>query len=163
MSKELEKIGNIEYLIHELYSDKQPLTEAQKERKKEAIDDCKDIYKALAELKAIKEAKPSKALECLKSLDIQVRFMGILDIPSWEKSLPTIKQALLKAEKLEKVWEIVKEKNVNIGHFYFVVFVLKKDYESCKLNNNNVMYNICDTEKDFLTQQEFELLKEVLE
>lgn len=66
-------------------------------------------------------------------------------------------------QKLEKVWEIVKEKNVNIGHFYFVVFVLKKDYESCKLNNNNVMYNICDTEKDFLTQQEFELLKEVLE
>ena len=65
-------------------------------------------------------------------------------------------------EKELKALEILKEKRVNIGCFYHVVFVLKKDYESCKLNNNNIMYNICDTEKEFLTPEEFDLLKEVL-
>ena len=64
-------------------------------------------------------------------------------------------------EKELKALEILKEKRVNIGCFYHVVFVLKKDYESCKLNNNNIMYNICDTEKEFLTQEEFDSLKEV--
>ena len=65
--------------------------------------------------------------------------------------------------KLKKALEIIKKKRVNIGCFYHVVFVLKKDYESCKLNNNNIMYNICDTEKEFLTHEEFDLLKEVFD
>ena len=67
-----------------------------------------DIVKqALTELQAIKEANPSEALQNLKSLDIQVRFIGILDIPSWETYLPNIKQTLLKTQEQEKVLEIV--------------------------------------------------------
>ncbi len=61
----------------------------------------------------------------------------------------------------KKVFKILKEKRVNIPHFYHVVFVLRKDYESCKLNNNNFMYNICDTDKEFLTHEEFNLLIKV--
>lgn len=58
----------------------------------------------------------------------------------------------------KKVFKILKEKKVNIDCFYHVVFVLKRDYESCKLNNNNIMFNICDTKKEFLTHEEFDLL-----
>ena len=61
----------------------------------------------------------------------------------------------------KKVIKILKEKRVNIDRFYYVVFVLKGDYESCKLNNNNIMFNICDTEKEFLTHKEFDLLIKV--
>ena len=61
-----------------------------------------------------------------------------------------------------KAFEIIKEKKVNIGTFYHVVFILKAGYEDCLLNNNTTAFNICDTRKEFLTKEEFSLLKEVL-
>ena len=79
----------------------------------------------------------------------------------------TVKDILpYKCERVEKslnALEIIKEKKVNISNFYHVVFTLKANYAECKLNNNTVLFNICDTKKEFLTEEEFNLLKEVLE
>lgn len=62
-----------------------------------------------------------------------------------------------------KALEIIKEKRVNVGTFIHLTKILKKDYEKCKALNNTFGANICETEKEFLTQEEFNLLKEVLE
>lgn len=78
-------------------------------------------------------------------------------------NLLVIKQALLKAQKDRKALEIIKEKRVNVGTFIHLTKILKKDYEQCKALNNTFGANICETEKEFLTKEEFNLLKEVLE
>jgi 3-methyladenine DNA glycosylase Tag len=63
-------------------------------------------------------------------------------------------------EKSLKALEIIKEKRVNVGTFIHLTKVLKKDYEKCKGLNNTFGANICDCE--FLTEEQFNLLKEVL-
>lgn len=91
-------------------------------------------------------------------------------------NLLVIEKALLKAqeskqyvdelklvEKKLKALEIIKEKKVNVGTFIHLTKILKKDYEQCKALNNTFGANICDTEKEFLTEEEFDTLKEVLE
>lgn len=110
----------------------------------------------------IKTANPSKALECLKELhELAYGFDGWKIDEIVQSSY--IKQALLNAEKSLKALEIIKGKRVNVGTFIHLTKVLKKDYEQCKANNDIVFCNICDTEKDFLTEEEFNLLKETLE
>lgn len=105
------------------------------------------VKQALTELKQIKEAKPSEALECLRSLDIQVRFIGILDVPSWEKYLPTIKQALLKAQEQDKVLEIIKN-------------IIKFGDDLSAILNFNTYEEYDEWSWDYeLTEEEFELLK----
>ena len=78
-------------------------------------------------------------------------------------NLLVIEQALIKAEKEHKILEIIKEKCVNVGTFIHLTKILKKDYEQCKALNNTFGANICDCECNFLTEEEFNLLKEVLE
>ena len=53
------------------------------------------LKSALLELKAIKEAKPSEAMECLEELRSN---LGVI----YDDTLNTIEQALLKAQELEK-------------------------------------------------------------
>ena len=55
------------------------------------------IKQALAELKQIKEAKPSEAMECLEKLPYMSQGYG-----NWKEYYNIIKQALLKAQELEK-------------------------------------------------------------
>ena len=62
-----------------------------------------------------------------------------------------------------KALKIIKEKRVNVGTFIHLTKILKKDYEQCKALNNTFGANICETEKEFLTKEEFNLLKEILE
>lgn len=69
---------------------------------------CDVIEKALLELKAIKEAKPNEALEYLEEIR-DFRYGKNKLLVCQTEMYHTIKQALLKAEKLEKVWEVVKE------------------------------------------------------
>ena len=95
-------------------------------------------------------ANPSEAMECLKSLDIQVRFMGILDIPSWEKYLPTIKNYIIKSQEQEKVLKIIFEKGVDVG--YLKTCKTLEEYNS----------NCWNDDEDFnkkLTQEEFDEVK----
>ena len=65
-------------------------------------------------------------------------------------------------EKSLKALEIIKEKRVNVGTFIHLTKVLKKDYEKCKGLNNTFGANICDSDCEFLTEEEFNLLKEIL-
>ena len=93
-------------------------------------------------------------LEALKRVE---NFLGYnycsVDLPD---ELATIEKSL-------KALEIIKKKRVNIGTFIHLTKILKKDYEQCKALNNTFGANICETEKEFLTKEEFNLLKEVLE
>ena len=116
----------------------------------ETFDECCDVIeKALLELKAIKEAKPSKALECLHKVASKVELADCDDYWEVRNAYAKVEQALLKAEKLEKAWEIVVKKHV-------AIFWIK---ESKSVDD----YNYGTGEAMKLTQQEFELLKEVLE
>ena len=80
------------------------------------------LQQALTELQAIKEAKPSEALKKLEGIEYVADILkvnhkiGSRDIANQEIKemvdrlnyrIPIIKQALLKAEKLEKAWEII--------------------------------------------------------
>lgn len=101
----------------------------------------------------------SKELECLKRIDMK----NYITEREHKIFYSVVEQALLKAEKEHKALEIIKEKRVNVGTFIHFTKVLKKDYEQCKATNDIVFCNICYTEKEFLTKEEFNLLKEVLE
>lgn len=94
-------------------------------------------------------------LEALNKIDNEVLY-GVYAQEHYSNEIETIRKSL-------KALEIIKEKRVNIGVFYHVVFILKASYDGCKANNKTVLYNICDVKKDFLTKEEFNLLKEVLE
>lgn len=77
-------------------------------------------------------------------------------------STDTIKQALLKAQEQEKVLEIIIKKEVHIRHFSEEIKQLDKKftYEFYCLEFAN--YHYFAEEGNKLTQEEFELLKEVL-
>lgn len=104
---------------------------------------------ALTELKAIKEAKPSEAIECVEDLIFNFSVDEYVD--RYDKNLATIKQALLKAQELEKVLEIIKEKKVDI-------FELKR-CSSAKSYNESVCFKIAFIKDYELTEEEFELVK----
>jgi len=126
--------------------------------------DVETIEQALTELQAIKEANPSEALKCLKDIYRNGVFISDYDAlgkqhatnisPETNKSISeqcnTIKQALLKAEKLEKVLEILKSKDT--------LYTQIKYCNSVDEYNKLVEY----TNFDKLTQEEFDLLKEML-
>jgi hypothetical protein len=65
-------------------------------------------------------------------------------------------------EKSLKALEIIKKKRVNVGTFIHLTKTLKRNYEECQVNNLYFGFNICEVGKDFLTQEEFDLLKEIL-
>lgn len=83
------------------------------------------IEQALLELRSIKEADPSEALEELKRIDYNITYI-LSDCDSNEevsmclnslrdnKSCEVIKQALLKAQEEHKLLEIIKEKVMNL-------------------------------------------------
>lgn len=105
-------------------------------------------------------------LEAIKHLDYLYNSKTFRYTDDWERfreNYDAVKDALLSAQKEHKAFEIIKEKKVNIGRFYHVVFLLKAGYDGCKRNNGSSFYNICDPEKGFITEDEFYTLKEVLE
>ena len=125
-------------------------------------EECLEVIeKALLELKAIKEAKPSEALECLEKLGTIPMIVNekTYDFKPIKKAIPntynTIKQYILKTDNLEKAWEIVKEKNVTMFEL--------KCCSSAKSYNECISFKIGFVKNYELTQQEFDLLKEMLE
>ena len=102
--------------------------------------------------------KISEALECLEEIAKAPTFMGgnpkylyhtKSEIPFME-DINTIKQALIKAEKDKRFKEIVVRKDVDIL--------------SLKISRNVKDYNIqSEFSKDKLTEEEFELLKEMIQ
>jgi hypothetical protein len=105
------------------------------------------IRQALIELKSIKEANPSEALK-------QVTYLSAI-LPDWQRvnngvdSLSIIKQALTTKSKKEQAFDIANKKCVNM-------FRLAVD-------DNVVEYNKWAGFDEYqLTEEEFNLLKEVL-
>ena len=135
------------------------------------LQDYAIVKQALLELQSIKEAKSSEALKTLEVLDKTISPLLEPVLAEYEDDLSdkitanyfALKQSLLNAEKEHKALEIIKEKRVNVGTFIHLTKILKKDYEKCKALNNTFGANICETEKELLTKEEFNLLKEVLE
>ena len=103
------------------------------------------VREALERLEAIENENPIEALKCLEDL-----YCEPVDYRSNDKAndYETIKQALLKAEKELKALEIIKEKLVDVFKLY-----------NCKTveEYNQAQYRDC-----MLTEEEFNLLKEVL-
>ena len=146
-------------------------------------EDYDTVEKALLELTSIKKASPSEALECLERIGAEKLARGelIRNDNKLEPYISTIKQALLKAqepkqyvdelklvEKKLKALEIIKEKYPNV-----VEVKLCKDYEHYKLRmsskHDTEIVKIDWNDKSLLdylvllTEEEFNLLKEVLE
>ena len=108
-----------------------------------------DIENALLELKAIKEAKPSEALE---NLIETIRMFGEnqIGLDKFEERYKIIKQALLKSQEQEKVLEIIKTKRVIIAWFEDTYLTLNEYNAKCEFGYE-------------LTEEEFELLKAYFE
>ena len=119
------------------------------------------IEKALQRLESIDNANPSEALKCLEKVNVCLETKE--DYSNWEKQYNTIKQALLKAQEPKqyvdelklvenklKALEIIKEKNVDV-HWIKII----NELEAYNEDKNS-------WEKE-LTEEEFSLLKEVLE
>lgn len=108
---------------------------------------AKTLKNALTELKAIKEAKPSEALELVYL--IKDYFSNMIPYSDW---INNIEKYILKAQEQEKVLEIIKEKDVDI-------YILK----SCKTvdeYNSSIVHIVGETRE--LTEEEFDLLKRYL-
>ena len=125
-------------------------------------DNFKIIEEALQRLESIDNARPSEALGLVKrTCEIYVDSLKQRDLIGYDiiekqinEALDTIKQALIKAQEQEKVLEIIKEKNVNIG----LVNVLS----SVEQYNQTYVYDNMLNVKWCLTQEEFDTLKKWL-
>lgn len=108
MSKELEALKTIKIKCHP-NSNPSPLVD-------EALD---TIENALNRLEAIDNANPSEALECLERIEADLiglpkhvtEYDNIFDdyLYDIENNIDTLKQALLKAQELEKENKLLKE------------------------------------------------------
>ena len=110
----------------------------------------------LTELKAIKEAKPSEALEAIYRIIAHTEYdndssYGYL---KFENDCKLIEQYILKAQEQEQVLEIIKEKNVDIWLVNSCFTVEQYNFSIIKIGNSNVFT---------LTPEEFDLLKRWVE
>lgn len=111
------------------------------------------IKTALTEYEAIKNAEPTKALECLDQLaEMADKCWVSCDVYKWKN---TIKQALIQKSKKEQAWDIVNKKQVDLGWLWYCI-------HEC-VNSLNEYNKKMPIDKFKLTEDEFNLLKEVLE
>lgn len=128
---------------------------------------CNVVNQSLTELKAIKEAKPSEAITYINALikendndiknqnntgfdiDTQAKWVKYLEHKS--TMLSTIKQTLLKAQENEKVLEIIRKKLIDTVYLRLCF----------KTSNGLEKYNNCHKVGYKLTEEEFELLREM--
>ena len=107
------------------------------------MQDYETIKQALHRLESIENVEPSEALECLMYLKAEFR-----DYPS---AFNSIKNALLKAQKEHKALETINEKCVDVFRInYYITSNRISELEEYKRDRK-------------LTDEELELLKEVLE
>ena len=127
------------------------------------------LKEELSKYKSIDNANPSEAFETVyNNIDYLISDIVIEDdevngcLMTIKEQLPTIKQALLKAQEQEKenaeykrVLKIVFEKQVDLGWLWYCI-------HEC-INSLNEYNKKMPIEKFKLTQEEFSLLKEVQE
>lgn len=118
------------------------------------------IEQALQRLEAIDNSNPSEAMECLdKMYDTHI----LKNVDCYH----TIKNYIFKSQEQEKVLKIIKEKEVDI-HLLKACITCYRDSlnaynsEIKKLYSNHKDYQNKPLSFYLLTQEEFDLLKEVL-
>lgn len=147
-----------------------------------------ELEATLTVYEAINNAEPTKALECLeklrglqlsempfkdecghKEVDLnELRIWGsqlYIDFLEWTN---TIKQALIQKSKKEQAWEIVKNKSVDMELFYDCLnlpITAKRQYYNYLIRQKMLDKGLKNEMLDFyfLTEEEFNLLKEVVE
>jgi len=117
------------------------------------------LKSTLTELKAIKESKPSKAMETLTRMDnlycaVCPQKKGGCNECEYNQKSNIVYQALLKAREQDKMLEIIKEKNVDIWLVNSCFTVEQYNFSIIKIGNSNVFT---------LTPEEFDLLKRWVE
>ena len=160
MEKEFEALDNLEKVIEEITINNADLRNTLKTSVL-----ITTIKQALTELKEIKEAKPSEAMEILlKAKQERLNFYGIL-LDNDEIFFEKLEQALLKAQELEKVLEIIFKKGLPLSEIKMIK--QSDNYEQYVIgfswaNFKNI--SIQKTQKEFaLLKRWSEKLKEVLE
>ena len=116
-------------------------------------EDFSILEQALLELKQIKEAEPSEAMESLERIDKEY---ATIENEDFKICFNTIKQTLLKAQEQEKILSIILKKRIDLESFYSTFI---KDNLSYKYYEK--YYGTYGLEK--LTKEEYDILKEVLE
>ena len=110
------------------------------------------VKQALTELKSIKEAKPSEAMEILNefSKGLVNKEIGMICFNQiwFENQIEILKQTLQSKSLAERCWEICREKCVEVNKIY-------SGYTLEEYNKNQ--YRDCE-----LTEAEFNTLKEGL-
>ena len=127
---------------------------------------CKNVDEALLRLEGIDNANPSEALESLEHIKKDDFNMIITTYPpitayngiTKDEMFNKIEQSLIKAQKMEKVLKILKEKRVNVDLFWND-FVDNGFCYHCYLEK---WYKYQSTDSKQLTQEEFNLVKEML-
>ena len=170
MSKELEyEINNFANLLHKdcmnlmeclkkQSEDNKPILYLGKHYEK-VILPLEEYQKMCNRLESIDNANPNEALNGLEFI-CKILNEKRIDV-KWlfKKDYNTIKQALLQAQKDRKALEIIKEKNVACDLFWndFVDNGFGYHYYLEK------WYKFQSTDNKKLTEEEFNLLKEVVE
>lgn len=173
MSKDLEyEVNNFANLLHKdcmnlmeclkkQSEDNKPILYLGKHYQK-VILPYEEYQKMCNRLESIDNAEPSEALKCVDKI---LGYFGKAQVETMTLSkcnVLTIKQALLKAQKEHKALEIIKEKNVNMFGFKRDIKQLGNrftyKYYQSNLGNYHSGFDIQE-----LTEEEFNLLKEVLE
>ena len=115
------------------------------------MQDYETVKQALQRLESIDNAEPSEALETVDFLLSVIKVKDIIEPDFFWKYVKTIKQALIKAEKEHKTLETIKEKCVDVFRInYYITSNRISELEEYKRDRK-------------LTDEELELLKEVLE
>lgn len=162
MSKELEyEINNFANLLHKdcmnlmeclkkQSEDNKPILYLGKHYEK-VILPLEEYQKMCNRLESIDNANPNEALECLERVEETTKAYSIDLFSEFALDLDTIKQALLKAQKDRKALEIIKKtKNIKVSF-----------YENGSGKHYKIEFD--KTRNQTITEEEFELLKEVLE
>lgn len=117
------------------------------------LKDRDKVLNALTELKQIKEAKPSEAMECLERVNPHLE--TDLDRGVWNKQHNVIKQALLKAQELGK--ELADVEKVKSGK---IIIYFGKDLV---MMNKNKYYDYLELEKEPISKRILQAKCEELE
>ena len=147
------------------YIDDEAIKRIEKIAQQESIDKkrCganveKVIIDEFAPSKAIDNANPSEAMNCLERIDKEYATIGYEDFNTCYK---TIQQTLLKAQEQEKVLEIIKKKKIDVNNFQTSLMVMSNFTYRYYINNSRD-YHTCIM-FELLTEEEFNLLKRYFE
>ena len=146
MSKDVDEMNRLLEGLERLAMPDELHNEECKKAGVELTEDYDLIKEALFELKAIKEAKPSEAMECIKRIWDDIDAYN--DFRQDFKGLKIIENYILKAQEQEKALKVIFEKKVDV--YMLNDLGTLEDYNEWVLKKYGTYYQ--------LTQDEFEFI-----